>query len=101
MFDKISRYYTIETASLEATDGNGDIREIRYIKRRFIPSTVNNVVLLQHTVVEGDRLDNVTARYLGDPLQFWRICDANLTMNPPELTVEAGAVISVSLPQVS
>jgi hypothetical protein len=28
-------------------------------------------------VVEGDRLDNLAARFLGDPLLCWMICDAN------------------------
>ena len=35
---------------------------------------------------QGDRLDNIAARYLGDPEQFWRICDANGAMRPDELT---------------
>ena len=36
-------------------------------------------------VTEGDRLDNITARFLGDPTQFWRVCDANLALLPDEL----------------
>ena len=40
------------------------------------------------------------ARTLGDPLQFWRVCDANNAMNPPELTEEAGRALRVPVPQV-
>ena len=37
-------------------------------------------------MIDGDRLDNVSAQYLGDPEQFWRLCDANNAMEPEELT---------------
>ena len=50
-------------------------------------------------MVEGDRLDNVTALYLNDPLQFWRICDANNAMNPPDLTREIGRRLRMTLPE--
>ena len=33
----------------------------------------------------GDRLDLITARTLGDPEQFWRICDANDALDPDDL----------------
>ena len=39
MFEPTSRYYTIETASITITTGDGDLREVRYVKRRFIPSS--------------------------------------------------------------
>ena len=50
-------------------------------------------------MTEGDRLDLITARTLGDPEQFWRICDANNTMNPSDLTAETGRVLRVPVPQ--
>jgi hypothetical protein len=45
--------------------------------------------------VEGDRLDNFTARYLGDPEQFWRLGDANEEMQPNQLTEEVGRAIRI------
>ena len=36
----------------------------------------------QHTVQQGDRLDLIAAKYLGDPLMFWLICDANGAIAP-------------------
>jgi hypothetical protein len=77
MFDKNSRYYNLDTATLTVTDSNGNPREIRYLKRRFIPSSTGMTTLVEHPVSQGDRLDNITARYLGDPTQFWRLCDSN------------------------
>ena len=54
----------------------------------------------EFTVTEGDRLDNITARTLGDPQQYWRICDANNSMHPAELTAEVGRTLKIPVPQV-
>jgi hypothetical protein len=51
-------------------------------------------------VTQGERLDNITARYLGDPLQFWRLCDANGALDPEELTDETGRTIAITMPQL-
>jgi len=55
------------------------------------------VIVAEHLVVLGDRLDNIAARHLGDPEQFWRLCDANDAMQPPELTV-IGRRIKIPFP---
>ena len=34
---------------------------------------------------QGDRLDLIAAKYLGDPLIFWLICDANGAIDPNDL----------------
>jgi len=78
-----SRYYGIETAKWLRADG----QEIVYLLRRFLPDPSEIDVLSEHEVTEGDRLDNITARYLVDPEQFWRICDASNAMNPEELAI--------------
>jgi hypothetical protein len=57
-------------------------------------------LLVEVTVTQGDRLDLITARTLGDPEQFWRICDANNAMNPFALTAEPGRVLRVAMPQM-
>lgn len=94
-FPVTSRYHQIETATITTEDG----REVAYLKRRLIPSSRRFTLLQEHLVAEGDRLDNITARYLSDPLQFWRICDANNTMNPSELTDIIGRRIRITLPE--
>jgi hypothetical protein len=99
MFDATSRYYTIPIVTIEVTDSEGQPRKIRYIRRRFIPSSQGANTLVEHTVVQGERLDTITARYLGDPLQFWRVCDVNDVLTPDELT-EIGHVITIAVPHI-
>lgn len=99
LFSPTSRYSAIETASLEIDGGPEGAFEIVYLKRRFLPPAESFALLQEHTVEAGDRLDNITARYLGDPLQFWRICDANNAMNPTGLTAEVGRRLRITLPE--
>lgn len=94
LFPPTSRYHGIETATLDAAGGT----TVVYIRRRFLPSPNDLSLLQEHVVSEGDRIDNIAARYLGDPLQFWRICDANLAMNPDELTEVLGRRLRITLP---
>jgi len=95
MFPITSRYYNIERAELETADG----RKIVYLRRRFVPPAERFELLQEHVVTEGDRLDNITAQYLGDPEQFWRICDANNAVRPDELTEEVGRRLRITLPE--
>ena len=89
-----SRYYNIETATLETPEG----KTIVYLRRRFVPSPENFVLLQEHVVRQNERLDNITARYLGDPEQFWRLCDANGAMRPDELTETEDRTLRITLP---
>ena len=88
MFPVTSRYATVETAKLTLPDG----REIVYLRRRF-PPRVAAVPLAEHLVTESDRLDNVTAIYLGDPEQFWRVCDANNALRPAEMEEDGRRIV--------
>jgi hypothetical protein len=97
-FDPTSRYADVETAKLTTTDRNGRERVIAWKRRRVIPSYEDQPILAEHRVAAGDRLDNVTASYLGDPTQFWRLCDANVVLEPEELEV-VGRVVRVALAQ--
>ncbi len=89
-----SRYYGLDTAQMTLPDG----RVVAYFRRRFVPQPDQYTTLVTHTVVEGDRLDNVTARYLGHPEQFWRLCDSNGVLRPQDLTDEVGGNIAITLP---
>lgn len=95
MFEPTSRYGTIDTATLATPDG----RVITYKRRRFLPPGDELPLLVELTVAQGDRLDLITARTLGDPEQFWRICDANNAIDPSELVDPPGRVLRVPLPQ--
>jgi hypothetical protein len=94
LFPPTSRYHGLEMASLEAPDGN----TIIYLKRRLVPPPERFELLQEHVVAQGERLDSITARYLGDPEQFWRICDANGAMRPEELE-EVGRRLRITLPE--
>jgi hypothetical protein len=95
LFPPTSRYYGIETAMLENSEG----KTVIYIKQRIVPSSDRFALLQEHPVVQGERLDNITARYLGDPEQFWKICDANNAMHPDELTETIGRRLRITLPE--
>ncbi len=95
LFPASSRYNGIDTARLKTQDG----RTIIYLRRRFVPSPERFTLIQEHTVTQGDRLDNLTAHYLGDPEQFWRLCDANGAMRPDELTESAGRKLRITLPE--
>ncbi|PYS20633.1 MAG: hypothetical protein DMF72_20475 [Acidobacteria bacterium] len=95
LFTITSRYYTVETTQLTTAEG----KTIVYLKRRRMPQPEEFVPLQEHRVIEGDRLDNITAKYLGDPEQFWRLCDSNNAMEPEELTDEVGSSIRITLPE--
>jgi hypothetical protein len=94
-FPATSRYHGLAIAKLERADGT----TVAYLTRRIVPQPELFALLQLHTVVQGDRLDNVTARYLGDPEQFWRICDANRALSPDELTAELGRQLRITLPE--
>ncbi len=94
-FSFTSRYYNLETTTLETVDG----KTIIYLRRRFVPGPERFALLQEHRVTQGERLDNVTAQYLNDPEQFWRICDANAAMRPTELTETIGRRLRITLPE--
>lgn len=91
MFSTTSRYADIPHATLVTPDG----REIVYVRRRFVPSSREGAD--RYTVTQGDRLDDITARTLGDPEDYWRICDVNVVRRPDELTEVVGRVLRIPL----
>lgn len=95
MFDYTSRYYTVATATLTRPDG----REIVYVRRRLLPRGESQPLLAEVTVQQGERLDLFTYRTLGDPLQFWRIADANDAIDPFDLVNPSGQTLRVGVPQ--
>ena len=72
---------------------------VAYVRRRFLPPPERFQTLTEHTVMQGDRLDNITATYLGDPEQFWRVADANTAMQPDDLVRTEGRRLRITLPE--
>jgi hypothetical protein len=95
MFSITSRYYGIATITLETAGG----KKIVFVRRRLVPPPENFDLLVEHVVTEGERVDNITAQYLGDPEQFWRVCDANGVIRPEELVEPIGRRIRITLPE--
>lgn len=92
-FSVTSRYYELPTTKL----GEDDEKPIIYLQRRFLPLIESPAMLIEHTVSEGDRLDNLAASYLGDAEQFWRLCDVNPVFHPNDLTDEIGRRMRIPL----
>jgi nucleoid-associated protein YgaU len=96
-FPTDSRYYGSATLTYTAPDGS----TVSYLARRFVPQpgAPNYTTVAQYTVKPGDRLDLIAAKYLGDPLMFWLICDANGAIRPEDLTDAEGTVLNITLPR--
>ena len=95
LFEATSRYFGIDTETLTTSDG----KTIIYLKRRFVPSPDQFELLQLHTVVQGERLDNIAAKFLSDPELFWRLADANGAMRPADLVAKIGRTLRITLPQ--
>jgi len=96
-FPTDSRYYGSSTLTYTAPNG----QSFTYLARRFVPQpgAPNYATVATHTVRQGDRLDLLAANYLGDPLMFWLLCDANGAIRPNTLVETPGTVINITMPQ--
>jgi nucleoid-associated protein YgaU len=96
-FPTDSRYYGSGILQYAAPNG----QSIPYLVRRFVPKpgAANFVTMARHTVRHGDRLDLIAAKYLGDPLVFWILCDANGAIRPHDLVAQPGKVLAITAPQ--
>jgi hypothetical protein len=92
-FGPTSRYAGLEIARIDV-----DRETYAYVRRRFVPLPERLSVIGEHTVTQGERLDHIAARYIGDPELFWRICDGNRALRPEELTETAGRTLLITLP---
>ena len=95
MFAENSRYKNVKQATFVNVEG----RSIAYVRRRIIPSQADASVLAEVDVKQGERLDLIAARVIGDSEQAWRIADANNAMRPDELTSAPGRTLRITLPQ--
>jgi hypothetical protein len=94
LFASTSRYYGIDVQTI-VQDGV----PVAYIKRRFVPQPGRFQTVQEHSVIQGERLDNIAAQYLGDATLFWRLCDANNAMRPNELTETVGRKLKITMPE--
>ena len=89
-----SRYASVGVGAYAPPGGT----PVPYLLRRFIPQPDRFTTIGEHRVQAGERLDVITTTQLGDPTQFWRLCDANLAMRPVELETPE-RVLRLTLPE--
>ena len=78
VFAPTSRYRN--TTVVTATDRRG--RTVAALTPVIPPA---ERMLGEHLRRQGQRLDHLAARYLGDPLAYWRIAELNDAMTPDAL----------------
>ena len=86
-----SRYYGAQAEQFTLPDGT----PVMYLARRIIPQAASYTVRQSYVIVDGDRLDNLASKFLGDPLLYWVICDANGAADPDTLTAQPGRTILI------
>jgi len=91
VFTRGSRYLAVPDLILTAADGSTvTVKDVRP------PPNVTGAH--RHTVTAGDRLDLLAATYYGNPLRYWRICDANLDVLSPLALLGDEPVTTVRIP---
>jgi hypothetical protein len=93
-FPPTSRYYGVKTATRLQPDGT----TVVYLQRRFVPGSERFTIVQEHQVSSGERIDHLGDRYVGDPEQYWRLCDANDALRPDSLTEQPGSIVKIGLP---
>jgi hypothetical protein len=89
-----SRYYGLPLLTQTTSAG----AQISYVSRRLIPPPEDFALLQRYRVQQGDRVDVIAGSILGNPLSYWQICDANLALEPDDVTAVPGAFIVITLP---
>jgi hypothetical protein len=79
MFFKGSRYEKVVTRQYTAADGTIS----NYKALRILPMPE---ALMSHIVDDGERPDQVSYRYYRDPEKFWHLADADVIVDPRDLT---------------
>ncbi len=98
MFEPNSRYYQSKIKTRTLPDG----RKVSHVARRFPPRDEDLQAMGFHTVNKGDRLDLIASTRLGDPVQFWRIADAqHRNPDPHELTQKPGRRLCIPFPEAA
>jgi hypothetical protein len=94
LFSKVSRYRKVPI--LTAPDARGRVLAVTDIRQ--LPEVPGTFL---HTVDSGDRLDQLATTYYDQPLQYWRICDANPDTLSPLALIDDEPVRIVRFPVAS
>ena len=73
MFESKSRYAKLSTYTVPDRRG----RQVAVVP---VPPAPGDPLLGIHVLRQGERIDHLATRYLGDPAGFWRIAERNNVM---------------------
>ena len=93
-FSANSRYFTVPLRARTGPDGEEQL----FVARRIIPQPSRYETDHLVRADASTRIDGVAAQEIGDPLLYWRICDANGIADPAEATQPDGKPIHIPLP---
>jgi len=66
-----------------------------YLARSILPLASTLKPQTSYTIMAGDRLDNISAKLLGDPMLYWMLLEANNVSDPATLCAVPGRKIIV------
>ena len=93
MSDTTSRYAALAPVQVPLPGG----RIAPVLPMRIIPPATAQG---EAAARQDERVDVLAARTLGDPLLFWRLCDANLATDPQHLVGPGGRRLRLPVPGV-
>jgi hypothetical protein len=91
VFDRASRYRAVP--DVVVPDATGRVLAAKDF--RPLPDVTGG---FRHTVLAGDRLDRLATTYYGEPLRYWRICDANPAFLSPLAMLDREPVVTTRFP---
>lgn len=94
MPDPKSRHASQPERTLTTASG----QQVAWRLPRVLPQPEDLTLQGQILRGDGERLDHLAARALGDPEQSWRVLDANPCLLPEELEAEPGRALAVPAP---
>lgn len=94
-FPPTSRYAGV---GVDLWDPGNDAPPVPFLRRRLCPRAERFALLYEVRVTEGDRRDLLAARHVGDAELWWRLADANGSVDPRELATPIGRVVRITLP---
>ena len=68
---------------------------VLYLARSILPLANTLKPQTSYTIMAGDRLDNISARLLGNPMLYWMLLEANNVSDPAMLCAVPGRKIIV------
>jgi hypothetical protein len=89
-----SRYYGLTVRKRTNAAGMSET----FVARRIIPAMARYRALDRHRTDGDERIENLSADYLGDSELYWRICDANGDEDPGLSAQPIGRLITIPLP---